>query len=102
MAKETTQRTLIAEYASYIGEDGEKQRHQAGTRLPFTATQLDRAIKAGVVHADDKLDADVPVNDPQGEIADESTGSGPAPDNQPRRGARKKAGERYSKTNVGK
>lgn len=93
------QRTLIGEYASYQNARGERERHPAGTRLFFNEQQLKRAIEAGVVHADEKLDAEVPVkpplNDPQGQLADEQTGSGPAPD---ARNAPARRGGRYSQS----
>jgi hypothetical protein len=66
------ERTLIAEYI-LAG-----QRYGAGRRMPFTATQYKAAVTAGVIHDDEKLDAEVPVNDPQGQIDDEDKGSPPA------------------------
>lgn len=86
------ERTLLAEYQ--LGGE----RFKPGTRIPLTQTQLDAAAKAGVVHADETRDADVPVNDPQGNADDESKGSPPAPDSPEARGARRnQRGTRFSK-----
>lgn len=65
------QRTLINEYMF------EGNRLKPGTRIPLTHAQFRRAVQANVVHEDEKLDAEVPVNDPQGKLADEDTGSPP-------------------------
>jgi hypothetical protein len=97
--KDEVERTLIGDYFYPKHSDTENaSRRYAGTRLSFSPQELDAAVKAGVVHADEKMDAGVKVNPAGGPTSVESQPpSGPSPDNKLAAGeARKKSGSRYS------